>query len=406
MPPHDAAIATAPPTPLQQALRRAARSGPGHAALRVRLGHGPAAALRLVRQLLEEASRGRGIHATGPTELLLAEAAAAAAAEARRAIETLLAGEVAAEITAWTLPADGAALLGLAGEATALPPPAPAPPASARGLESLVDAVPLSSVARRSPVLMLGAPGQVLPGPIRIGIRQDALAAALGLPAGERELLRHARDRIARRLLAALAEDMSRRDLLGEGAPRRLVVELPPDALAPDPGEADAIEPRAPDMLAALPLTLAADPALLARRRAALASHGWGLALRGVTAAALAMIAPEALEADALLLRWSPELAGRGAAAALRRLDPARLVLLGCDEEEALRWGLSLGIRQFGGAHAELILAAARMAACPARARCTRRQCLLRAAATAEAGREGCANRVLLAAVVAEEPAG
>jgi len=393
-----------PATPIQLALRRAARNGPGQAALRVRLaGGGVGPALRLVRQLMEEAGRGQDVFATGQTEWLLPEATAAAAAEARRAIETLLAEGPAPEITEWRLPEDSAALLCLAEEVAALPP-APLPAAaSARGLDALADSLALSGILRRSPVLALGAPGTLLPGPVRLGVRQDALAAALGPAGTDRDLLRHARDRIARRVLAALADEASRRALLGSAAPGSLVLELPADAMPYSGETAEAVEgvPGIPAMLAALPLSLAAEPGPMARRRAALAAHGWGLALRGVTAAALAMLSAEALAADALLLRWSPALAGRAPAAALRRLDPARMILLGCDDEEALRWGLSMGIRHYGGTHPELILAAARMGSCADRAQCTRRQCLLRAAAASEDGREGCTNRPLLATVLA-----
>ena len=406
---HPLGAPNAPSSALQSALRHAARAGAGQAALRVRLREGPEAAPRLVRQLLEDAGRGQAVFALGPLDLLLPEASAKGVAEARAAIEALLPGAAAPEVTQWTLPGDGGALLALAGEVHAMPAPGPPTPViAARGLDALADAVPLSAVVRRRPVLALGAPGQLLAGPLRLGLRHAALAAAMGPFGQDADLLRHARDRIARRLLAALAEDGSRRALLGGEAPRRLIVELAPDAL-PTRGRAaeDVVEnsqdaPGGAGMLAALPLLMAARPALLERRRAALAAHGWGLALRGLTAATLTAIAAEQLAADMLLLRWSPELAARASASVIRRLDPTRIILLGCDEEEALRWALPQGIRLYGGTHPELILAAARMAACPQRAQCTRRQCLNRAAATGEDGREGCTNRPLLAATLPE----
>lgn len=400
-----AALPPAPPTALHQALRHAARAAPGHAALRVRVTTGPDAAPRLVRHLLDQAAGGQGVHALGPADFLLAEAPAQAAREVRGAIATLLPGPAMPEFTQWALPEDGTALLALAEEAAAqhaAPPPA-AP--ALRGLDALADQVPLGAVVRRNPVLLLRAPGEVRTGPLRLGLRQEALRQALGPPGADPDLLRHARDRIAQRMIAALTTEAARRDLLGTAGRRQLIVELPQSALpvrsAGLDEAAEAPPPAAPPSLfAALPPTVAADPDLLARWRVALEAHGWGLALRGVTAALLGAVAAEALAADLLLLRWSPALAGRGPAAALRRLDPARLLLLGADEEEAIGWGLGQGIRQFGGAHPELILAAARMAACPARARCTRRQCIQRAAATTDGGRDGCTERELLAAVL------
>ena len=260
-------------------------------------------------------------------------------------------------------------------------------------------AIPLAQVVRRSAILAASGPQAIGMGPLRIGVQRRALDAALGPLGADADLARHARDRMSRRLLSALAQDEPRRALLGGEVPRGLLVELAPGALPEATEEAVLDQPLAePAMIAALPVTEAADPERLAQRRAALASHGWGLALRGLTAETLGLLAPERLQADLLLLRYGAALAARGPAAALRRVDPARLVLIGCEDEESLRWGLSLGIRRFGGTHPELILAAARMAGCPARGGCTRRQCLKRAAAAEEEEREGCGNRALLAA--------
>ena len=417
MPPNDAALAAAPPgatlppgppvppASLLQAVRHAGRAPAGAVALRVRVTAGPEAAPRLVRQVLEDAARGGGVHLLGPADFLLVEATPGAAREARGAIAALLPGAALPEFTLWTLPGDAPALLALAAEATVAAPAVPAAPVPLRGLDALADGLALGAVLRRNAVLALGAPGQMTAGPVRLGLRQDALRAALGPPGADHDLLRHARDRLARRLLATLADDAGRRGLLGPAPPRRLIVEVAPDALplrGPAPDALAEVAPItvAPALFAALPLSAAADPDLLARRRGALEAHGWGLALRNVTAALLTAVAIETLDADLLLLRWSPELAGRGPAAAIRRLDPARLLLLGADEEEALRWGIGQGIRLFGGAHPELILGAARMAACPARAQCTRRQCIQRAAASAAAGREGCAEPGLLSAIL------
>ena len=101
-----------------------------------------------------------------------------------------------------------------------------------------------------------------------------------------------------------------------------------PAAGLPPPGEA-------PGRFAVLPLTAAADPALPALRQA-LAGRGWGLALDGLEAAALALVEPAGLPADLILLRWSPALEDRASLAALRAMPPDRLVLTGATARR--RW--------------------------------------------------------------------
>jgi hypothetical protein len=93
-------------------------------------------------------------------------------------------------------------------------------------------------------------------------------------------------------------------------------------------------------------------------------------------------------------------MAERAAASALRRVDPARLVLTRCDGAAALEWGVSIGITRFAGSWIEALLAARRMAACPQAGACTRSACAGRAAAADPAGRAGCTNLPLLASML------
>ena len=122
----------------------------------------------------------------------------------------------------------------------------------------------------------------------RLRLSRPALAAALGPLAADADLLAHAADRLAARLLPALAAWA--RDL-----PGWRLLPLPRRGLPP-PG-------AVPGLFGVLPLAAAADPGL-AELRQALAARGWGLALEGLDAAALALVAPAGL-------------AGRPAAAAL-----------------------------------------------------------------------------------------
>jgi hypothetical protein len=138
----------------------------------------------------------------------------------------------------------------------------------------------------------------------------------------------------------------------------------------------------------------------LAARRAALRRAGWGIAVRGLDAAALALLAPEALPADLLLVDWSAGLSARAVTGALRRTDPARLVLAGCDGPDALEWGLAMGIARYAGPWIEALAAATRISACAHAAACSRPACAARAAAADPAGRQGCADPALLGAAV------
>jgi hypothetical protein len=198
---------------------------------------------------------------------------------------------------------------------------------------------------------------------------------------------------------------VARRGLLGVGPPAPLLLDLPAAALRPAAAHgAPACDGGEPALTVMVALAEAADPDALGRLRARLRATGWGLALGDLDAAALALLGAEALgrlEADRLALRWSPRLADdRAAAAALRRLDPERLMLLGCDGPEALDWGRAAGIPDFGGRQVDAALAAARLEACPAASGCGAGRCAARGAAADPSGRAGCANPRLLDAAL------
>jgi hypothetical protein len=119
------------------------------------------------------------------------------------------------------------------------------------------------------------------------------------------DVLDHAVRRLSARLLAALADAAEARALLGTALPPRLHLPLPA-GFRPEP----AASPTPPGLLVAtVPLSDAAEPEALARRRAALAAAGIGLEIEGMDAAALALLDGAALPADVIRLRWSPALA-------------------------------------------------------------------------------------------------
>jgi len=391
---HQDSIADAfavPPGPGAEAIRRALRGPAGRVALRLPTPAGPGQR-RVAIAMLEEAGRGRGgaVLETAAGDLLLTESEAA---EAER-VAAILAGLLGTHPDRYDMPTEAAALL-------ALPAPAPAAaqlvPPPAAGIEAACDAAPLEALLRREGVLHLspGVPRRLAL--LRLAPDRAALAARLGPAAADPDLLRHAEARLAARLLRAVAEPALRDALLGGPPAVPLLLDLPL-ALLPDPvlaGGDDA--PAAPVLYASLTAAEALAERVAARA-AALRGAGWGIAVRGLDAAALALLAPEALPAELLLLRWSPALAERPAMAALRRIDPARLILTRCDVEAALEWGLSLGVSRFAGPWIAALMAATRMAACAHAAACRRTECIARAAAAAPAGRAGCLSPALLAA--------
>jgi len=388
----DAAAALAGAGP--EAIRRALRGPPGRVALRLPWPAAPAAQ-RIALALLAEAAASRGgtILRLVAGDLLLTEADAAEAERAAARIEAVLGQRPAA----LPLPEAAEDLLALAGTAAPVAP-APPPPGAA-GIEALADAAPLPALLRREGVLHI-APGEAYRlAMLRLRLAPDALSPHLGAAGADPDLLRHACDRLRLRLLALLGDPGQRHDLLGGVPAVPLLLDLPAAALPDLPEPPADAAPPAPSLFAAVSLAEAlAHP--LAPRRAAWRHAGWHLAIRGLDAARLALLAPEALPADLLLLRWSRDLPGRASTAALRRVDPARLVLVGCDGPEALEWGLSLGIARFAGPSVAALMAAARMAACRHAGACSRAQCAARGAAAAAAGRAGCADLELLAALV------
>ena len=230
-------------------------------------------------------------------------------------------------------------------------PPSPPPAAGAAGLDALLDALaPAAAVVERRPVARLAPGREPAVAAERFVVSRSRLAARLG-PAvgGDEDLLRHAADRVAARLLPGSVLS---------AVPARVPVLLPLP-LRPFPARA----PRS-GLIGMLPLAVAAcgGPSL-AERRAGLAALGWRFGIGGLDAAALRFVDLAALgaAADLLLLRWSPALARGGDA--LRGADPQALVLTGCDGADAVAWGRDAGLVLFGGSAAEAMLPPAAEAA-------------------------------------------
>jgi hypothetical protein len=142
------------------------------------------------------------------------------------------------------------------------------------------------------------------------------------------------------------------------------------------------------------------DAFLAARER--IRAAGFKLVVDGVSTAALALTAPEALRPDLLKLDWSPRLPNATPseqaklAVSLERIGPGRIVLQRAETERAIEWGLRQGIRRFQGRQVDAMLAAARMRDCAVASGCTLGQCIDRGRAVAPALRRGCRNLALL----------
>jgi hypothetical protein len=90
--------------------------------------------------------------------------------------------------------------------------------------------------------------------------------------------------------------------------------------------------------------------------RADLRRRGCGIVIDGVRADALAMVALERLEPDLVKVLWGragradvQPLAGEAIAGRIRSIGAGRVILAHTESEDALRWGLSLGITRFQG---------------------------------------------------------
>jgi hypothetical protein len=297
----------------------------------------------------------------------------------------------------------------------------PEPQTSTTGaLVVLAETAPVADLLRRQMAVHLphglGADGRPELRPLlrELICRVDLLEARLGA-SGETSadpfLLRHLCARLDRRVLEMLVSALGRGgpiDLAAAGkVPVHLNLSLPTllseafTALAALAGEVGARLGVEISFVEAV-----GDLGAFGRARRLLERLAIPLVLDEVSPLALSLSRPWLLGADLLKLAWVPRLADLPAeerpvmAAALERVGPERVILLGADDEAALRWGLTHGIRRFQGVASDALLAAARMLGCPhmraSPGACTLRQCLARSAASDIAGRADCSVPGLL----------
>jgi hypothetical protein len=215
--------------------------------------------------------------------------------------------------------------------------------------------------------------------------------------------------RLDERLLAALTDEIAADGPLdaraGDGAPNALHVNLTLAATSSAAFGAFADRCASRQLPIGVEVAFAeaaADPARFAAFKREAQARAVAVLLDSVPLLSLAIVEPCLDGIDFLKLDWPSLVDGANLPeteridAAIRRLDPSRLVLQRAETEAALHWGMARGIRHFQGRHVDAMLGANRMMNCRHAAACTIRQCVDRAAALAPAGRAGCTNTAAL----------
>ncbi|MDO9708736.1 hypothetical protein [Paracraurococcus lichenis] len=279
---------------------------------------------RLAEAVLEDAAATGGgtlLRSAGGGTLLLG-ASPSAARRAAEALGRLM--EEAGGLPVWHLPQETEAVLTWAALEAPAPIPMPPPPAPVAGLHPALDGLTADAVLRADLLLPPEGPAAGR----RLRLSRSAIAAAIGPAAADPDLLAHAGERMAARLLPGLAA---------------WACDLPGLRLIPVSRDRLPAPARQPGAVAVLPLAVLVDPGLAGLRRR-LAERGWGLGFAGLEAGTLRVLDPRRLAADLLLLRWSPALAEGAPAAALRALGPGRVVLTGTGEGPGTAFAREAGL--------------------------------------------------------------
>jgi len=131
-----------------------------------------------------------------------------------------------------------------------------------------------------------------------------------------------------------------------------------------------------------------------------LKERGRHLVIDGLNEATLNFMDVGRTGADLYKLDWTPEMQEPhrrdSILAALRHVDPAKLLLARCDSETAIAWGIDHGLQKFQGRYVEAMLAATTMGVCDKAAACTLAQCTARHAVIAGPLRQECGNNLML----------
>jgi hypothetical protein len=278
---------------------------------------------------------------------------------------------------------------------------------AARLVTTLDIAVPAALLRRQTAIELspaTGGSGRLGPVHRAITLPMEGLAVPSGSEATACDpvLGRHLAARFDHRLLTAVRQSYRRGGPLDPASPLRLHLPLTLGGILSD-AFAELLAASPPGCYAVeLPLIEAAgDHARFAEARARLIEAAIPLVL-GVSHHDLLWLRPDLLAPDLLALGWTPEIATLPAsattdlAALFQAFGRSRILLVQADIEDAVRWGVAHGIRQFRGRHVEAMLAASRKLVCAPGAACTVHQCADRAADCMPVARTACRNLALL----------
>ena len=402
-------------TAAQLALDRVIRSGQPASVLRLyvsRLHPGPKPHHRLVARCLFDGTVQQGggqVFTCGNGDLVLIagpDPVASLGAVLLRLFRAEATGDQQL-LGTWSLPGDEAAVRA---EFACLPelPQAADDPAVPLGALAAIGAslasVPHGELVRRQTAVRIDA-GRVTSLFHELSVSFPALEARIGMrvpPSADPYLFRYISGQLDQEMLAALAEaDLSQIAALNINVPL---------ACAASPGFA-ALRAAAKGAQTRLGVELSfveavADIGRYHELRGQLQAEGCRVVLDGIDHHTLLHSEPAALQPDLVKLEWSalmpaqPARDARRLSQALGAIGTSRVVLCRADTEAALVWGLGHAISRFQGRHVDAMLAADRIGACRYSGGCTLRQCIDRAAATDEAGQDGCRDTVLLGGVL------
>jgi hypothetical protein len=247
----------------------------------------------------------------------------------------------------------------------------PLDPQSLAQLVASIERADLSNVLRRQPIcaILPDEPPSPIFREIYISIPdlRDAILPGCELDA-DRWLFQYLTQELDKRVLALLRKNDDRSIAHSYSLNLNLATLLAPEFLAFDqhlPAGARGsivIELQKADIFADIGAFLFARD--FAKER------GYRLCLDAVSGPALAFIDREQLDLDLVKLFWHPDLAdtqhSAGVAAfrdGLDRIGKKRVILARCDSEEAVQFGLSLGLRLFQGRHIDRLVSAGTVAA-------------------------------------------
>ena len=260
---------------------------------------------------------------------------------------------------------------------------------------TMLDATPF--VRRQSAIALSGAHAEVIFQEffVSVGDLQRAIAPDVNL-LSNRWMFQHLSNTLDRRLLEAL-----RRMRLTK-APPALHVNLNIGSLQDLAFQAlDQSLPEGVGLGVEVQiLDVLADSRAFFEAHRKLKERGRHLIIDGLNEATLTFMEVGRTGADLYKLDWSPELREEhrrdAVMAALKHVDPSKLLLARCDSEAAIAWGVDHGLEKFQGRYIEAMLAATTMGVCDKAAACTLAQCTARHAVIAGSLRQECGNNQML----------